>query len=54
MWWRLQSSTTLADEVSAGDTSTGLRALIWLLPLVVLAAVAVVIVVCVQRVDERR
>ena len=54
MWWSLESSTTLANEVSAGGTSAGFRALIWLLPLLVLVAVTVVIVVSVQRVGERR
>ncbi len=54
MWWSRQSSTTLADQVSAGGTTTGLRALIWLIPLLVLVAVTVMIVVCVQRLGERR
>ena len=54
MWLSVQSSTTLVDQVSTSGTSTGVRALIWLLPVLVLAGVTVLIVVCLRRVRERR
>jgi hypothetical protein len=54
MWWSLQSSTTLVEEVSSADASVGLRALIWVVPVLVLAAVTALIVTSVRAAGERR